>query len=341
MTDLRPKTQDLRPLPFRHGFTLVELLVVITIIGILIALLLPAVQAAREAARMVQCQNNVKQIGLAALHHEQANGWLPSGGWGYAWVGDPDCGFDPHRQPGAFFYNCLPYMEQQSLHDLQLTATSATDKLQKALLMCQAPLSGLTCPTRRLPKVYPSPGFPALVNCAYPTGWFRADYSANGGSVPIIWMHGPYSYSQGLAGQGFWDEKQIASMDGISNERSQVKIADIVDGTSSTYLVGEKYLYAAAYETGTDYGDDAAAMVGDSDDLHRWTMTNQVPPQQDTPGYASYYIFGSPHSPGFNMAFCDGSVKVMLYSIDATVHRCLGNRKDGMAIDAKKLSPEG
>ena len=64
------------------GFTLVELLAVITIIGILIALLLPAVQAAREAARQTQCKNNLKQLALGCLQHEQVQGYLPTGGWG-------------------------------------------------------------------------------------------------------------------------------------------------------------------------------------------------------------------------------------------------------------------
>ena len=108
----------------KHGFTLVELLVVITIIGILIALLLPAVQTAREAARRMQCNNNLKQLALGCLNHESANRFLPTGGWGYAYAGDPDRGFD-NRQPGGWLFNILPYIEQQSLHDLGLNANAA------------------------------------------------------------------------------------------------------------------------------------------------------------------------------------------------------------------------
>ena len=107
----------------RSGFTLVELLVVITIIGILVALLLPAVQAAREAARRLQCANNVKQLALAALSHESAITFFPTGGWDKVWLGHPDRGFGK-SQPGGWIYNVLPFIEQEALHDLAQAAAA-------------------------------------------------------------------------------------------------------------------------------------------------------------------------------------------------------------------------
>src|SRR5205085_9461895 len=92
------------------GFTLVELLVVIAIIGVLVALLLPAIQAAREAARRAQCKNNVKQAALACLNYESALKYLPAGGWGYKWMGDPNHG-PGKEQPGGWIYGILPYLE--------------------------------------------------------------------------------------------------------------------------------------------------------------------------------------------------------------------------------------
>src|SRR5262245_40847933 len=98
----------------RRAFTLVELLVVIAIIGILVALLLPAIQSAREAARRSQCQNNLKQVSLAFMNFESSQKQLPSGGWGFLWTGDPDMG-NGEKQPGGWAYTLLPYLEDSAV----------------------------------------------------------------------------------------------------------------------------------------------------------------------------------------------------------------------------------
>jgi prepilin-type N-terminal cleavage/methylation domain-containing protein/prepilin-type processing-associated H-X9-DG protein len=351
----------------RRGFTLVELLVVITIIGILIALLLPAVQAAREAARMLQCQNNLKQLALAAMHHEQTNGWYPTGGWGCAWVGDPDSGFG-HRQPGGFLYNCLPYMDQQALHDLPQLGSTPGVKAQLAQKMCETPLEMLVCPTRRKCLAYPAYGhmnYPYdLGDCLRPdpaTIWFKSDYAANGGANfnGSMYYLGPSGWDQALrqpSPSSPWADRfdsygsgnpytDMSKADGISYQRSEVKITDITDGTSSTFLLGEKYLNPDHCFDGWDGGDDQSALTGDSDDDHRWvtpdpritTTDTTFPARQDTPGAANALCFGSAHTVGINMAFCDGSVTVISYMIDTRPYSYLGNRKDGVAIDPKKL----
>ena len=129
----------MRHTPRRIAFTLVELLVVITIIGILISLLLPAVQAAREAARKMQCGNNLKQIGLACLTHEQQLGHYPTCGWGGNWVGVAGRGFGA-KQPGGWIYNILPFLEQTAIHQLPVDGQP-----QLTTQMVQTPLSMMTC----------------------------------------------------------------------------------------------------------------------------------------------------------------------------------------------------
>src|SRR5512140_625089 len=162
----------------KRGFTLVELLVVITIIGILIALLLPAVQAAREAARKVQCNNQLKQMSLACLQHEQANKFLPSGGWCYVWAGDPDRGFD-RRQPGGWLYNIMPYIEQLPLHNMGIGLDPTTAAKRNLLAKCaQTPLAIFICPSRRSAINYPNSYF-SQVNITPVSTAARTDYAAN------------------------------------------------------------------------------------------------------------------------------------------------------------------
>jgi prepilin-type N-terminal cleavage/methylation domain-containing protein len=127
-----------------RAFTLVELLVVIAIIGILVALLLPAVNSAREAARRTQCMNQVRQIGLAILNHESSVGTFPSGGvapWpnieDYSTGGTP---FGAERQGLSWAFQILPYLEENAVHDLDSTARLA-----------ETPISIYFCPSRRSP----------------------------------------------------------------------------------------------------------------------------------------------------------------------------------------------
>jgi prepilin-type N-terminal cleavage/methylation domain-containing protein/prepilin-type processing-associated H-X9-DG protein len=342
----KPKSPIPNP---KLAFTLVELLVVITIIGILIALLLPAVQAAREAARQVQCRNNIKQLALAALTHEQKHGIFPTGGWGTRWAGDPDRGFD-RRQTGGWIYNCLPFCEQESLY--MLPADNSPDIItptQRAntTILCQTPLSVLNCPSRRQPMTLPNYYGNYLNNGNPSQVWVRSDYAANHGDMGYTGSFGPNSLADGDRGigfddRGYWGANPPVLMTGIMYLRSEVKMADITDGTSNTFLLGEKYITPDYYLTGQDPGDDQSAYIGGDCDLGRWTGFNggvaQQPPVQDTPGLTPhpYHLpFGSAHSNGFMMAFCDGSVQMMSYSIDLEVYRCLGNRRDGKTIDAK------
>ena len=138
----------------KRGFTLVELLVVITIIGILISLLLPAVQAAREAARRAQCNNNLKQLGLGLLNHESALKRFPTAGWYACHLGHPDLGAG-YQQPGGWVFNLLPYMEQSGLYNLQAGKIGSALKAAASTMM-STPLSLMICPSRRQARAYPN-----------------------------------------------------------------------------------------------------------------------------------------------------------------------------------------
>lgn len=329
-----------------YGFTLVELLVVITIIGILIALLLPAVQAAREAARRLQCQNNLKQISLAAHQHHQAFETFPSAGWGHRWVGDPDLGFG-RSQPGSWTYSLLPFLEQEAVHALGRDGDPNTITPQQRAGAAEAtlvPLSIYNCPSRRRAALYPHrhehlPTGQRAVSKSeayHNADWVdmsaRCDYAANAGDTLRTWGAGPASLEDGIHGIGFSD---MSDSTGLVFQHSEIAMAHIRDGSSNVYLVGEKYLDPDAYSAAIRDGSDNHRMYsGDDYDFQSWTFD---PPRQDRAGWPQSFRFGSAHPGGWNVAMCDGSVRVMSYSIDPLTHRNLGNRASGQVVDQSGL----
>ena len=106
-------------------------------------------------------------------------------------------------------------------------------------------------------------------------------------------------------------------------------MAGVRDGTSNVYMVGEKYLCADRYDTGTDISDDHSMLAGDDYDVHAWTLDA---PLRDRRGERYYWRFGSAHSSTWQVSLCDGSVRGVSYTIDQAIHRRLGHRHDGRPV---------
>ncbi len=324
----------------RSAFTLVELLVVITIIGILVALLLPAVQAARESGRRNICANNLKQLALGCCQHESNLGYFPPGGWGYTWAGVADQGAGPN-QPGGWLYNILPYIDQQALHDVD---AGNYPKNLSALatgisLRVNTPLGVMNCPTRRpIGLVTTGPYINPSFIYANPTPMCaRGDFVINGGEQFISVGAGPSSIA--AAATNSWPaatSNGAWTFFGVSLAHAWIPAAAITDGLTNTYLVGEKYLEPSNYSNGVDWGDNECMYGGDDLDMNRWSgnsASGYIPPIPDTPGFYNYYSFGSAHATTWNAALCDGSVRPISYAISPEVHRRLANRRDGQSLD--------
>ncbi|MBQ2822771.1 MAG: DUF1559 domain-containing protein [Thermoguttaceae bacterium] len=324
-----------------RGFTLVELLVVIAIIGMLVGLLLPAVQQAREAARQMQCSNNLKNLALAALNHESSSKYYPSGGWSWSFTGDPDRGMNRH-QPGGWTFSLLPFLEQNAIYQYSSNGQKDTPDKAKAAEVLQMPVGVFNCPSRRTAKVYPGAN-DSLVNAnssglksSGTTMLAKSDYAGNyGGKVanPGEARVYPSSYEKAneYSRNNNWPTQNT---DGTIYALSEVTIAQIKDGTTNTYLFGEKYVQSSTYETAGSSCDDNGIWVGADCDSCRVTYKSSATiPVQDRANYDEYSMrFGSPHAGAFGMAMCDGSTQRISYSIDQETHYWLGVRNDGESV---------
>lgn len=310
----------------RAGFTLIELLVSLGVIALLMALLLPAVQMSREAARRTMCQNRLKQIALAWSNHHSTFGYFPSGGWGPQWVGDPDRGAGA-LQPGGWAYSTLPYLDRAVLHQLGKGLVGPA-KLVAATECITTPVPDFHCPSRRGATNYPSWqlfGHAPPFNAADTPFIAKSDYAACAGAVTDIAFTYPASLQAGDT-TFVWDA--TAEFSGVAFQRSEVRYSDLTDGSSQTYLVGEKSMpseaYTSAFSNGDHHGVYAGAVIDTLRSSHR-----DLPPAVDQPQVDLFRRFGSIHSGGWYMSFCDGRVRMLSYSMDRELHARYGSRNDG------------
>ena len=326
---MRPRAIGLLP----SGFSLVELLVVCALLSVLAGLLLPAVQAARESARLTQCRNNVRQIATALLTFHEHSGRFPRGGWGHEWIGVARRGAGK-RQPGGWAFNLLPFLGQQALHD-RLDGESPA-----AAALLATTVSTFTCPTRRPCQAWPTSPRYAYMQNLRPTGnadfVARGDYAINAGSTLAMSFAGPPNLAAG-DGLGFnWPigvgptPTMDWSFTGISHVRTGTSLAQVEDGSSNTYLVGEKFIDVDHYQDGEFLGDNEALYSGYCSDNHRFTHRKYTP-ARDAPAASDntyQFRFGSAHQAGVLLAYCDGSVQLVSFDVAEDVHYRAGNIAD-------------
>jgi prepilin-type N-terminal cleavage/methylation domain-containing protein len=295
----------------RKAFTLIELLVVIAIIGIMVGLLLPAVQAVREAARIVQCQNNIRQIALACHNYESSYKEFP----GYAGESKPGLVLyrlnrkrDRKLTGATWPVQAMPFMEQGKLasqirHLSEAQTLTPTDEVKH---LVKVPVQQFNCPSRRDARSYPllEPYASRYGNAAA-----RTDYAMNGGPAIVSTA----------------DHRIIRNEhDGLWIMGKRVKPNRVLDGLSHTYLIGEKAMDVLRYDTGDCFGD-RSPLVGWSDSWvssHSYVRYAARQPQIDSVNNCLVcHDFGSAHPAGWSAAFADGSVRMISYYMDIELHR--------------------
>jgi prepilin-type N-terminal cleavage/methylation domain-containing protein/prepilin-type processing-associated H-X9-DG protein len=271
------------------AFTLVELLVVIAIIGILVALLLPAVQSAREAARRVKCSNHLKQIGLALHNYHDVHNAFPPGTIDY---GVPD------SQEWGWAVFMLPYVEQQGLYDQLAPNNRRFVELLSdpaARTLCQFHLELFRCPSDRTPRLLQGTDQVRDLDGVAPVG--PNFFGATSNYIGVT---------------GFW-EIGIDPANGLFGANSEVDFRDLVDGTSNTFAVGERDFYCAA---GLWAGvRDARGRGPRGADYVLGRVSYKLNAAKNVGNPSCCQAFSSSHPGGAQFALCDGSVRFVSENI--------------------------
>ncbi len=302
------------------GFTIVELLVVIAIIGVLVALMLPAVQAAREAARMTQCRNNLKQIAVSFHNFESSRRFFP----GHGGEREPrGVNFGANRKAAAagmavtgnWILQSITFMEDGLIADVLIAAAKGKADPAQLRVAVTVPVPNLYCPTRRAPRAYP---LVRAEKTAYGPVGARTDYAINGGSSTA-------AGSKGANGAGL---NFTLEHDGIWSIGRRTKLKNIVDGSSNTYLVGEKSMDILHYTSGEDVGDRApiAGLKDNFGAANSYVRFAASAPSRDVVNNClACHDFGSAHAAAWNVSMADGSVHSFSYSMDVGLHRVLAS----------------
>jgi prepilin-type N-terminal cleavage/methylation domain-containing protein/prepilin-type processing-associated H-X9-DG protein len=265
------------------AFTLVELLVVIAIIGILIALLLPAVQAAREAAWRMQCSSRLKQLALAMHNYANTHKSFP-----------PGCITDgvPQRQQWGWGVFLLPYVEKIPLHrELAPNDRRLVDLLNdpRARVLVQTPIPLFRCPSDRTPRLLEKTEQIRDFDGEAPVG---TDFFA--------------ATSNYIGVTGFWDIADLPA-NGVFFPNSAVDFSQIRDGTSNTFALGERDFYCAAGAWAGVRDARGGGPRGADYVLGRVSIKLNDP--RNVGNDRCCEGFSSPHAGGANFALCDGSVR--------------------------------
>ncbi len=321
-----------------RGFTLVELLVVIAIIGVLVGLLLPAVQSAREAARRVSCQNNIRQVGLAAMNYHDTRNRFPSG-------------YTQERINGSFqghsvFYFLLPYMEENALYDSMDSEVPRNNITATPGQGAAAAISTLICASDQFPE-----GNPHQYSS---TQWYGCtSYRANGGSRPI--------YATSATNDGMFMATGSAARKASSAKAGiEVPMASVRDGLSKTILFAEGSHFDPNFDTFTVAGWNSGSTIstwsrwypaGGDAGLGNLMCGAFAPINYTTPfphggagapsSRSGWYVFqdqrlsaiGSLHPSGANVVMGDGSVRFMTDDMPQTVLALYCVRADGQVIN--------